>query len=505
MNVNGHNIDTTLPAALRSIAEAAPGKDCLVFTEYGRHITFSQLVGTAERYAAGLLLMTGGKPFTAIICTDISPEWYFFFWGILFAGGKAVSLSARCTAEILSSAAKEVSADIIILSADLKELSESIDSSAAIICDSEDFPGITQETAAGLPGTRSTSPCVIQFTSGTSAKPKCAVLSHRGILYVAYNMLRNMNFTSDERYLMISPVFHIAGILGMLFGLLSGSTSYPIRCFTGKRAVECVTENDITAVTAVPTMYAEMVRRVKSRNVTITTLKKGGIAGSSIPDTLIRDIYGYLGLTGICTCYGLTEFSPIAVMTMHDDPIEVKMNSAGAPFEGTDIKLVSLADGTEIDTPGTEGEIYLRGPGHMLGYLNTDVTVGDNDFFATGDVGMLLPDGRLRITGRAGEMIIKGGENIAPAEIERVLLMLDGISECAVVSIPDSELDEEILAAVSPNTDAPCSESIIIGHLKKYLEPYKLPKYILFCDSLPKNANGKIDKRKIREDFLSSN
>lgn len=510
MLVNNNEIDMTLSEALRAVAAKAPEKQALVFVENeNESYTFDELVKKAEHYAEVLLTLNNHKPFTAILCMDISPKWYFYFWGVIFAGGRIISLSSKCAAANIDTAVEDTNADFIITSPELNEIcSGSAEKVKCVMFDDREPDDYLDSPVGEYTGEKNgdcMAPCVIQYTSGTSAKPKCAMLSHRGILYVAYNMLRNMDFCSDDRYLMISPVFHIAGILGMMFGLFSGATSYPLKYFTGKRAVDCIKENEITAVTAVPTMFAEIVRRLKSKNEKITTLKKGALAGSNIAENLIEDIYEYLGTEGICTCYGLTEFSPIVTMVMHDDPIDVKKNSAGLPFEGTSVKLMDLAGEKEITSVNAEGEIYLRGPGHMAGYINTDISLTDNDFFKTGDMGMFLPGGYLKITGRASEMIIKGGENISPAEIEKILVRHEKIEEAAVMSVPDSELDEEILAVVTVNDPEFHDEKGIREFLRNYLEPYKIPKYISFKENLIKNANGKLDKAKIREEYLSEN
>ncbi|MCJ1295220.1 hypothetical protein MMC34_006782 [Xylographa carneopallida] len=376
----------------------------------------------------------------------------------------------------------------------------------------------------------------IQFTSGTTSMPKAACLTHRSILNNGNSIGDRMLLTEKDIVCCPPPLFHCFGsILGYMASATHGSAIvFPAEAFDPEATLKSVQEEQCTALYGVPTMFSVELELIQ--NGVISTegfqhLRTGIAAGSSIPAELMRKLHKTLNLTELTICYGMTETSPVSAMTTTDDPLEKRINSVGKLLPHVEAKIVDPNDRTQILTIGTRGELAVSGYLVMQGYWGDpaktlEAMSTDEDgkiWMHTGDEGAMDADGYVQITGRIKDLIIRGGENIHPLEVENCILGHPGIADVSVVGLPDDRYGEVVAAFVVKNVHSgDISEKDVrfwvAEHLSRHLgkrEPcsypdvtniWKLtahlvcsvPKYVFWVDSYPKTASGKIQKFKLQ-------
>ncbi|KIW04484.1 uncharacterized protein PV09_04243 [Verruconis gallopava] len=355
----------------------------------------------------------------------------------------------------------------------------------------------------------------IQFTSGTTSMPKAAMLSHRNILNNGYLIGKRMGLTPADVVCCPPPLFHCFGcILGYMATATHGSCIvFPNEAFDAEASLRAVQEYKCTALYGVPTMFIAELELLASGVVTregFSQLRTGIAAGSSIPAELMRKLHRELNLTELTICYGMTETSPVSCMTTTDDPIEKRIDSVGRLLPHTKAKVVDPKDWTRILPIGERGELATSGYLVMKGYWGdeaktAEVLVPDNEgniWMHTGDEACMDSDGYVKITGRIKDLIIKGGENIHPLEVENCLLSHDHIKEVSVVGLPDERYGEVVAAFVVRKQDGAGQQLTtedVRNWVRKQLSHHLVPKYVFWVDEYPKTASGKIQKFKLRE------
>ncbi|KAL1980233.1 hypothetical protein VTN96DRAFT_4438 [Rasamsonia emersonii] len=372
----------------------------------------------------------------------------------------------------------------------------------------------------------------IQFTSGTTSMPKAACLSHRSILNNGAQIGDRMLLTPEDIVCCPPPLFHCFGcILGYMATATHGSAIvFPSESFNAKAALKAVQEEKCTALYGVPTMFIEELGLLESGEVPhegFQYLRTGIAAGSSVPAELMKKLHKTLNLTELTICYGMTETSPVSAMTTTDDPIEKRINTVGRLMPHVEAKIVNPHNKSEILPVNTKGELAVTGYLLMKEYWGApertaEVMIPDEEgkiWMHTGDEASMSPDGYITITGRIKDLIIRGGENIHPLEIENCLLAHPAVSEVSVVGVPDEKYGEVVGAFVvrksssssSGNTGQeekkePNKDVNLIEELREWvrekLSNHLVPKYIFFLpnsDAFPKTASGKIQKFKLRE------
>ncbi|KAL4958898.1 putative AMP-binding enzyme [Aspergillus stella-maris] len=363
----------------------------------------------------------------------------------------------------------------------------------------------------------------IQFTSGTTALPKAACLSHRSILNNGSQIGDRMRLTSTDIVACPPPLFHCFGsVLGYMATATHGSAIvFPSEAFNAISTLRAVQEEKCTALYGVPTMFLEELGLLENGTVEykgFEFLRTGIAAGSSIPAELMKKLHKVLNLTELTICYGMTETSPVSSMTTTDDPIDKRINTVGRLMPHVEAKVVDPSDHNAILPINTRGELAVSGYLMMKGYWgDTEKTKlvmrEDKDgkvWVHTGDEATLSPDGYISITGRIKDLIIRGGENIHPLEIENCLLSFPGLADVSVVGVPDEHYGEVVAAFVilkSNGKDKEGEESEITGRaiqdfVREKLSGHLVPRYVFFLEggeSLPKTASGKIQKFKLRE------
>ncbi|MFJ6793815.1 long-chain fatty acid--CoA ligase [Streptomyces sp. NPDC091268] len=346
-------------------------------------------------------------------------------------------------------------------------------------------------------------PCMIMYTSGTTGRPKGAVLSHANITWNSVNVLVDTDLAGDEVTLVVAPLFHTAGLnMTCLPTLLKGGRVVLLGAFDPERVLELIEDLRVTYMFGVPTMYDAMAARPRWETTDLSSLRALNCGGAPVP---ARTIAAYLarGLA-FSQGYGMTEASP-GILYLDREQTSLKAGSAGVPHFFTDTRLV-LPDGGEAG-PGQRGEILVQGPNVMTGYWGrpeeTEAAFTEGRWLRTGDIALRDGDGYAYIVDRVKDMFVSGGENVYPAEVEDVLLSHPAVAECAVIGVPDPVWGEVGRAVVVLTPDARAGEDEILGHLRGRLAKYKIPKSVVLAEVLPRTASGKVAKPAVRDAYAN--
>ncbi|HJO03375.1 MAG TPA: AMP-binding protein, partial [Acidobacteriota bacterium] len=347
-------------------------------------------------------------------------------------------------------------------------------------------------------------PINLQYTSGTTGFPKGALLSHRNLLYNGWYVGAAQSFTAADRICSPVPLYHCFGcVIGVVGAITHGATLLvPAEYFDPVKTLDCMESERATAIYGVPTMFIAELEHPSYSNRDLSSLRTGVMAGAPCPVELMRRVLDDMGASEMTIAYGLTETSPVATQTLPDDAIEKRVETVGIPFPGVEVRVVDPASG-EPCVDGVAGEICIRGHNVMLGYYNmpeaTAETIDSAGWLHSGDLGMRDPDGYLRITGRIKDMLIRGGENIYPREVEEVLYQHPSVEQAEVIGVPDERLGEEVCAWVKPLAGTAASADELRDFCKTKLAYCKVPRYVIFTDDFPTTVSGKVQKFKLRE------
>ena len=345
----------------------------------------------------------------------------------------------------------------------------------------------------------------IQFTSGTTGNPKGATLTHRNILNNAYFVGRNMQLSSADKLCIPVPLYHCFGmVMGTLCCISHGATMVlPCEAFEPQPVLQAVQDEQCTALHGVPTMFIAELDDPDFANYDVSSLRTGVIAGSTCPRELMKRLISDMDLNGIVIAYGQTECSPVNTMTEMDDPFEARVSTVGRPHTNWEIKICR-EDGS-LANIGETGEVCARGYGVMLGYWEdperTEQTIDPEGWLHSGDLGEMDAEGYVKITGRIKDMIIRGGENVYPREIEEFLYSHPDIQEVQVFGVPDAKYGEQVAAWVQVRDDSPLTTEEIREYCAGQITHFKVPRYIKLVDEYPMTVTGKMQKFVMRDQY----
>ena len=347
-------------------------------------------------------------------------------------------------------------------------------------------------------------PINIQYTSGTTGFPKGAMLSHANILVNGFYAGANQRFAPLDRLCIPVPLYHCFGcVLGTLCCVALGSTMvFPSESFDAGATLLASESERCTAIYGVPTMFIAMLEHPEYAQRNLSSLRTGIMAGSPCPIELMKRVTHEMGASEITIGYGQTEASPLVTQTVTDDPIELRVGTVGRALPDVEVKIIDPETGRELPD-GQSGELCCRGHVVMLGYFNlpqkTAEAIDADGWLHSGDLALRTPEGYFRITGRLKDLIIRGGENIYPREIEERLYQHPAIEDVQIVGIPDRKYGEEVLAWIKLRPGSSVTEQDLRDFCRASLAHYKTPRHIKFVDSFPTTVTGKIQKYKIRE------
>jgi acyl-CoA synthetase (AMP-forming)/AMP-acid ligase II len=345
----------------------------------------------------------------------------------------------------------------------------------------------------------------IQFTSGTTGFPKGAELTHRGVVNDGRLFAQRAALADGSRWVNPMPLFHCGGcVIATLGALASGTTQYPIVTFEPDRVARTIARERVNVLSAVPTMLIALEEAADREGLDLGSLERVISGGSTVPVELLRHWHTRYG-TRCSITYGLTEASPIITQSAPYDPEELQMGSCGQPLPAAEVDLVDV-DGNRVPL-GQVGEVRTRGWLVMKGYFGnaqaTRDTLSEDGWLRTGDLGRMDERGYLWISGRAKDMIIRGGENISPREIEEALLGLEEITDANVVGVPDPRYGEEVCAYVRLKPGASLNAEQMRERLHDRIARYKIPRYLRVVEQFPLTPSGKVKKFRLREMFAA--
>ena len=350
-------------------------------------------------------------------------------------------------------------------------------------------------------------PINIQYTSGTTGNPKGATLTHHNILSNALHVGDCMEMDEQDRLCIPVPFYHCFGcVMGTLNCVVHGSTMViPAEHFDPLQTLTAISHERCTAVHGVPTMFIAQLSHPDFARFDLGSLRTGIMAGSPCPIEVMREVIDRMGAERITIAYGLTEASPVITQTLADDSIERRVSTVGKALPNVEVRLVDPETDLEVSA-GQQGELQTRSSMVMQGYYNMpDATAGAIDadgWLHTGDLATVDEDGYYKITGRLKDMIIRGGENVYPREIEEFLYTHPQIDDVQVIGVPDQRFGEEVMAWVRLKPDADATEDSIRDYCRGRIAHYKVPRYVKLTDDFPMTVTGKVQKFLMREQSI---
>ena len=342
----------------------------------------------------------------------------------------------------------------------------------------------------------------IQFTSGTTGSPKGATLTHRNILNNGFNVTESIGLKTGDRLCIPVPLYHCFGMVMGNLGCISHAATmvYPSDAFEPLAVMDAIDKEQCIGVYAVPTMFIAIVDHPELSNYDLSSLRTGIMAGSPCPIEVMKQVINELGCTGVTIAYGMTETSPVSFQSHSDDSIERRVSTVGQVAPHCEVKIIDI-DGRTLER-GEVGELCTRGYLVMQGYWNdeqrTHEAIDKDGFMHTGDLAVIDKDGYCNITGRLKDVVIRGGENVYPREVEEYLYTHPAIADVQVVGVPDEKYGEELCACIIVR-DSSVTEADIRQFCQGQIAHYKIPRYIDFVDEFPMTVTGKIQKYLLRK------
>ncbi|MBQ7875561.1 MAG: AMP-binding protein [Oscillospiraceae bacterium] len=536
-------IDLTFPQVLDKMVEEFPDQYAFKYTTLDYTRTYSEFREDVDRFARALVSMgvkAGSK--VAIWATNV-PAWYITFWAATKIGAVLVTVNTAYKiheAEYLLSQSDTHTLVMIESCLDsnyaqiINELCPEIKSTkpgAPLHCKKLPFlrnvitvgfkqPGCLEfdeameradavaeeEIARMAAAVRPDDVCNMQYTSGTTGFPKGVMLTHYNVVNNGKCIGDRMGLSTADRMMIQVPMFHCFGmVLAMTASMTHGTTLCPLPYFSAKSSLACINQERITCFHGVPTMFIAMFNHPDYKNTDFSYMRTGIMAGAGCPPELMRRAAqpNEMNMRGIVSVYGQTESSPGSTMSAWEDPLDLRCETVGYNFPHVETKVIDPETGDEVPD-GTNGEFCSRGYNLMKGYYKmpeaTAGTIDAEGWLHSGDLACREDDGTYKITGRLKDMIIRGGENIYPKEIEEFIYTHEKVRDVQVIGVPDKKYGEEIMAQIVLKEPGSMTVEEMADYIKGRLARHKVPRYIEFVDGFPMNAAGKILKYKMRED-----
>ncbi|MDR1398620.1 MAG: AMP-binding protein [Treponema sp.] len=533
-------IETTLGAMLRERAKTQPDHDFLVYSDRNLRFTYGDFDRRVDELAKGLLAIGLKKgDHVGLWATNI-PDWNTFLFATARTGIIFVTVNTGYKLHELDYLIKQ--SDLTCLCvidgwrdsdyvSMVYELVPELKTAPRGYLNSEKYPFLKSVIYIGpqkhrgmysmaevlllgqhtddaellaLESSADTNDVVnMQYTSGTTGFPKGVMLTHRNILNNGLGIGDNQRFTEKDIVCLPVPLFHCFGlVLGMMAVLTHGATAALIEWFDPLLVLATIQKERCTAVYGVPTMFIAELNHPMFKMFDLSSLRTGIMAGSPCPIETMKQVMEEMHMTEITICYGLTESSPVMTQTRYDDPLDVKVETVGRELPGVEVTIRDPETGDECPI-GVHGEFCCRGYNTMKGYYKmpdeTAQCIDARGWLHSGDIGIKGEDGNFRVTGRIKDMIIRGGENIYPKEIEDFLYTMDGVKDAQVVGITSKKYGEEPGAFIILHDGVTLTEEDVKDFCRGQISRFKIPRYVFFVDAYPLTSSGKIQKYLLRE------
>ncbi|MAB88653.1 MAG: AMP-binding protein [Planctomycetes bacterium] len=504
-------------------------RPALVYPQRGLRWTYADLDARSLALARGLIAV-GIEPGDHVcVWADNRPDWIPFQFAIARIGAVLVTANTALTAPEIEYLLGQSKTRMVVC-APGREAEEYLDVLAALIAGGacprlarvtvmEGTPrdgmiSVDELVAAGesvpasvvyerCANTPVSAPANIQYTSGTTGFPKGVVLSHENLVENAYVGAMTAELVDRDVMMLMVPLFHCFGCSVVVLGATTHLTPIvALQRFDPGGVLEAVESEAVTLIHGVPAMFRALLAQPDVRTRDLSSLRSGIVAGSMCPEPLMRRIHDDLGVEGICAAYGLTEASPGVTISNSAAPLEQRIGSVGIPYSGVRLRIVDPV--SDVERPvGETGEVLVNGPGVMLGYFDdpeaTSAVITAEGWLRTGDLGFIDEEGALHIAGRIKELVIRGGENVFPGEVEDALRTHADVADAAVFGVAHERLGEEVAAAVVLCPGASVDAPALTEWLATCLASYKRPRQWLFVDGFPLTASGKVQKFKLRQ------
>ena len=538
-------IDLTFPQVLDRMAEEFPDQYAFRFTTLDYTRTYSEFREDVDTFARTLIALGVKKGDKVAIWATNIPQWYITFWSTVKIGAVLVTVNTAYKIHEAEYLLRQSDTHTLVMIDGFKDSNY-----AAIINElcpelkttppgtplhSKKLPFLRNIITAGfrqdgclewdeamalsekipvemvyqrMALIHRHDVCNIQYTSGTTGFPKGVMLTHYNVVNNGKNIGDCMDLSTADRMMIHVPMFHCFGmVLAMTACMTHGVTMSPIPAFSPRLSLACINQEKITCFHGVPTMFIAMLEHPDFEKTDFSYMRTGIMAGSPCPVKVMQDVVEKMHMTEITIVYGQTEASPGCTQSRVDDPMDVRVNTVGRHLPGVECKIVSPETGEDLPD-NVDGEFVARGYNIMKGYYKmpaaTAAVIDEDGWLHTGDLARRLPDGNYKITGRIKDMIIRGGENIYPKEIEDFIYHHPKVKDVQVIGVPDQQYGEEIMAYVILKEDQTMTEDELKNYVRDHMAKHKTPRYVAFVTEFPMNAAGKILKYKMREMAVES-
>ncbi|MDH6187722.1 fatty-acyl-CoA synthase [Streptomyces sp. CZ24] len=515
----------TIGASLARTVAAHPDREALVDVASGRRWTYARFAEDVERLARALLARGVLKGDRVGIWATNCPEWVLVQYATARIGAIMVNINPAYRAHELAYVLRQSGTGLLVATPghrtnDFRALVNEVreecpalretaylgeESWTALLAAADACP--PDALAAREAELSCDDPINIQYTSGTTGFPKGATLSHHNILNNGYFVGENVGYTEQDRICLPVPFYHC---FGMVMGNIAATTHgacivIPGRVFDPVTTLTAVAQERCTSLYGVPTMFIGELNLADFASYDLTSLRTGIMAGSPCPEEVMKRVVTEMHMAEVSICYGMTETSPVSTQTRRDDSLAHRTGTVGRVLPHLEVKVVDPGTGITVER-GEAGELCTRGYSVMLGYWEeperTAEAVDPAGWMHTGDLAVLRQDGYVEIVGRIKDMIIRGGENIYPREIEEFLYTHPKIADVQVVGVPDGKYGEEVLACVIPKQNAgPLTLEELRAFCRDRLAHYKVPSRLQLLDAFPMTVSGKVRKIELRERY----
>ncbi|WP_371862476.1 AMP-binding protein [Mesobacillus foraminis] len=537
-------IRKTIGGLLADRAQEIPDHEALVYTDRGLRYTYREFNDLCEQVAKGLIKLGIKKGENVAVWASNLPEWVGLQFGTGKMGAVLVTVNTNYRSSELEYLLRQSESTSIFLIEEYRgnsyidtiyELCPELKTSEPGKLQSKRLPMLKNVIILGerkyngafnwsdvIKMGEQVSNCELQevsaslepddvinmqYTSGTTGFPKGVMLTHTNLTNNAFNIASCMKLTDEDRLCIPVPFFHCFGcVIGTLAAVSVGATMVPVQEFEPETVLRTVEKEKCTALHGVPTMFIAELNHPNFEKYDVSTLRTGVMAGSNCPVEVMKKVMSKMNMTEITICYGQTESSPVITQTRTNDPVNLRVESVGRALPNVEVKIVE--PGTDQGLPpNVQGELCTRGYHVMKGYYkNPEATreaIDEEGWLHTGDLAVMDEKGYYRITGRLKDMIIRGGENIYPREIEEFLYTHPKVLDAQIVGVPDKIFGEEVMAWIILKEGETATAEEIKDYFKGKISRHKIPSHIFFTDAYPMTASGKIQKFKLREQSIN--